>query len=201
LQAAWQHSGGTVTASAYYESLRNWITLYDQARVNMVPGVMNTVAKSYTNVDARLWGGELEATQTLGDRVFLSSSVTWTRGEKNTDPARKVFSQNMAEMPPLTGRLALRYDSGRLYAETEGVFAAAQDRVDTDLQEKPTAGWGILNLKLGTTLAGFRVQATLANVFNREYQEYLSSVRDPFRAGVYIKEPGRSLSVAVSRQF
>ncbi len=201
LQATWRHGRGAITAIGFYESLADWIAVHDQARVNVAPGVMNTAARSYTNLDATLWGAELELTHALGDRLFFAGSVSWTRGRKDTDPARLIYSPEMAEIPPLGSRVSLRWDTGKLYAAAEGVFAAAQDHIDTDLQEERTAGWGILNLKLGGEVAGFRVQGALNNVFDRQYQEHLSCTRDPFHAGVYVAEPGRSLTVNVIARF
>jgi iron complex outermembrane receptor protein len=201
VRATWQHSRGAVVASVYYDSLKDWITVHNQARVNSVLGVMNTAARSYANVDAALWGAELEVTRTLAERVFFSAGATWTQGSKQSEPRRLIFSRNMAEIPPLTSRVAVRWDTGRVYAEAEGVAAAAQNRVDSDLQEQRTAGWAVLNLKLGGEISGLRIQGTVSNIFNRQYQEFLSSVRDPFRSGVYVAEPGRSWSVNVIRRF
>ncbi len=201
VQAMWRHEGGSLVASLFYNSLHDWITVHNQARLTPLPGIMNTVARSYANVDATLWGGDLELTHVVTQRVFVSGGVNWTRGVKQTAPARQIYSRNMAEIPPLTSRLAVRWDTGRVYAEIEGVAAAAQNNVDTDLQEQRTPGWGIVNVKLGGDVVGLRVQGTVANVFNHQYQDFLSSVRDPFRSGVYVAEPGRSWTVNVIRRF
>jgi iron complex outermembrane recepter protein len=193
--------GGAVTGSVFYSALGDWISLHDQPRVNMQPGVMNTVARSYSNVDARMWGAELEATHAFTDHLFAAGSVTWTRGEKDTDPAHNINSPNLAEVPPLQGRASLRYDTGKVYGEAEGVFTAAQDRVDEDLQEQATPGWSVLNLKAGGTVAGLRVQAILANVFNRLYTEHLAFVRDPFKSGVRVWEPGRTFTLTATWRY
>jgi iron complex outermembrane receptor protein len=192
---------GIITGSIFYNSLRDFITLHDQDRVHMQPGVMNTEARSYANVDAQMWGAELEFTQALTDHLSLAASASWARGVKDTDPARDITSSNLAEVPPLTSRISVRYDTGAVYAEAEGVFTAAQNLVDSDLQEQATPGWGVLNLKVGRTVNGFRLQAILANAFNRFYSEHLGYVRDPFRTGARVYEPGRTLSFTVGRFF
>jgi iron complex outermembrane receptor protein len=46
-----------------------------------------------------------------------------------------------------------------------------------------------------------RVTAGLANVFDRLYTEHLSYQRDPFRSGVHIPEPGRSLFANAAFRF
>ena len=59
-------------------------------------------------------------------------------------------------MPPVTGRASLRWDDGRFWGEAEGVFAAAQTNVDTDLLEATTPGWGIANLRAGFAFGELR---------------------------------------------
>jgi iron complex outermembrane recepter protein len=100
-------------------------------------------------------------------------------------------------MPPLTGRLALRWENSRVLGEVETVAADAQDRVDTDLQENATPGWGIFNLRGGLSLGQWRLQLLLKNVLDHAYREHFSYQRDPFRSGYLVSEPGRSATVTL----
>ena len=196
-----RRSGIYAGASLFANRVSDFVTLHDQALVNMTPGVMNTSARSYANVDATLLGGEMNAVATLTDRIFLSGDVSYVRGSQDAQPALGITSTNLAEMPPLRGRLGLRYDTGRFWAEAEGVFSAAQTRVDTDLEETPTAGWGIANLRLGANVAGLTLTAGVANVFDRLYYESLSYQRDPYRSGIRVPEPGRTFFANVGWRF
>lgn len=202
LQTTWRADLGSLGASLFYERLGDFIAVHEQPRVNAVPGVANSAARSYTNVDARMWGGEVELNRALTQRVFLGASVSYTRGTKETAPDRYLYSSNLAEIPPLSSRVLVRYDTGRFYAETVGTFVAAQDKVDTDLLgDEETPGFAVMDLKAGATLFGFRLQAVLANVFDRTYREHLACTRDPFHAGVQVFEPGRTFTLNVIRQF
>ncbi len=102
---------------------------------------------------------------------------------------------------PAIGTVSLRYDRAVVFAEAQGVLAARQDRVDTDLQEVPTPGYGVLNLRVGGQKQNFRVTLALDNVFDRLYVEYNSFQRDPYRTGVRVREPGRNLYASVSYRF
>ena len=73
--------------------------------------------------------------------------------------------------------------------------------MDADLNEQPTPGWGIANLKVGTTFARFTVTAGIGNVFDRLYYETLSYQRDPYRTGLKVPEPGRNLFVDLGWQL
>lgn len=190
-----------VSASAFVNDVADYVVLADVARVNMVPGVMNPKARTYENVDARLAGGEATAAVTLTGYLFLSGSVSYVRGTQDPRPELGILSESVAEMPPVTGRASLRWDNGRFWGEAEGVFAAAQTHVDTDLLESTTPGWGIANLRAGVALGDVGLKVGVENLFGRLYSEHLSYQRDPFRSGVKIPEPGRNVFVNLSWRY
>jgi iron complex outermembrane receptor protein len=200
--ATFTRSGFRVEVGLYRSRVDGYITVYDQPRRSVVPGVMNAQARSYANVDATLTGGELEGSvPILFGRVFVSGSVSYVRGTQEGDPARGIAKGPVAEMPPLRARAAARYDDGRLFGSVEGVFAADQDRVDVSLNEARTPGWGVMNASAGMRRGRLRLTVSLANVFDRLYTESLSYQRDPFRSGVRVPEPGRSLLANASVRF
>ena len=128
-------------------------------------------------------------------------ALSYVRGTQDPRPDLGIFSTDLAEMPPLTGRASLRWDDGRFWGEVEGVFAGAQEHVDTDLQEAPTPGWGIATLRAGVTLGSVVLVAGVENLFGRLYTEHLSYQRDPFRSGVRVPEPGRNVFVNLSYRY
>jgi len=194
--------GFRVDLSLYRNRVADYVTVYDQARRGMMPGVMNTVARSFANVDATLQGGELGfSLPVLLGRVFVAGDVAYVRASQDGDAARGIVSGPLAETPPLRGRVSARFDDGRLFACAEGVFAGRQDRVDASLQETPTPGWGILNASAGLRRGRLRVTAGVANVFDRSYSEHLSYQRDPFRSGIRVTEPGRNLFANAAFSF
>ncbi len=162
---------------------------------------MNTKAQSYANVDANLSGGSLEAAYALSSRVSLSGSASYVRGTQEPIPELGIYSTNLAEMPPLSGRLAARWQNPRFFAEVEGMVAASQDKVDEDLNEAATPGWSIINLKAAYNQGPWRLQLILGNLFNRTYHEHFSYQRDPFRSGFVLNEPGRNLSLTVGWRY
>ncbi len=186
----------------YWSRVDGYITVYDQPRRSVVPGVMNALARSYANVDATLSGGEVDGSlPILFGRVFVSGSLSYVRGTQDGDPARGIAAGPVAEMPPLRGRVAARYDDGRFFGSVEGVFAADQNRVDASLNEAQTPGWGVMNASVGVRQGRLRLTAGVANAFDRLYTDHLSYQRDPFRSGVRVPEPGRSLFANASFRF
>ena len=190
-----------VGGSVFYNWIADYIQVLDRPRINTVPGVMNKSARSYGNIDARLYGGEVEAAYALTPKIILSSDLSYVRGTQEPDPAANIESSNLAEIPPLRLRLRLRYDAGRYFAEAEGVFSAAQNSVNSDLLESPTPGYGIANLLVGVNLGAVSVQLIASNIFDNLYYENLSYQRDPFRSGVRVYEPGANLFINFTYRF
>jgi iron complex outermembrane recepter protein len=188
-------------SSLYLNRVQDFVTINNQPKMNMVAGIMNSFARSYQNVDARLYGGDLEAGYGLTQRLFLSGNVSYVRGAQDPDPAHRIYSMNLPEIPPIRGQAGLRYATRRISAEIEGVFTGAQNRVNTDLRESPTPGYGVANLKFSTTFRRFAIRAAWNNLFNRYYYEYLSYQRDPFRNGARVYEPGRNIYVNFAYRF
>ena len=158
-------------------------------------------ARTYENVDASLVGGEASVRFTPGSRIHVSAGLSYVRGKQTPDPARGILDADQPEMPPLEGRGSFRYDTGGWFVEVEGVAADRQERVNDDLQERPTGAWGVLHVRGGLLIRKVSVFAGVDNVFDRTYREHFSYQRDPFRSGSVVPEPGRSFSVSAQVRY
>ncbi len=185
----------------FYSRLGDFVVVHNQARVAARPGVMNTMARSYANVDARIYGGEITSGFTINSRMLISAGLSYSRGSKDALPTLGIHSTNLPEMPPLKGRISIRYGTRRWFGEAEGIAANSQERIDLDLREAPTGGYGIANLKFGVHVRQITVTAGVDNVFNRFYLAHLSFQRDPFRNGQRVPEPGRNLFLNIGYAF
>ena len=167
-------------ATFFYSDIQDFITVYDIDE----PG---EGARSFRNVDATFYGGEINLNLFLPFDLYLQGGFFYTWARDDT------FDKPLTEIPPLQGRIAARYDIERYFAEVEGVFADDQRRVDSDLNEENTPGWGIMNLKAGIRHKKLDIFAGVHNVFDRQYFEHLSFQRDPFRTGIKVPEIGRNV--------
>ena len=95
----------------------------------------------------------------------------------------------------------MRWQNPRFFGEIEGVGAASQDRVNTDLSEEPTSSWGIVNLKAGFTSNSWRIQLILGNIFDKTYHEHFSYLRNPYRTGAILNEPGRNVTMNLGWRY
>ena len=198
---SFRRQGLLLESSLYLDYIDDYVSIVPQARQNMVTGVMNKSARSYKNVEARMYGGEFLASYLFSRRLFLSSDLSYTRGTRSLEPENGILTEDLAEIPPLRSRTALRFDTGAYFGEVEAVFSGRQDNVDTSLGEQSTAGYGIANLKAGMSYKRFAVKLVLNNLFGRQYYEHLSYMRDPFRSGARVYEPGRNILVNLSFRY
>ncbi|MBU0728563.1 MAG: TonB-dependent receptor [Proteobacteria bacterium] len=178
-----------IKAQVFYSDLDDFIVVTD-----VTSGA--TTARSYKNVDASMYGGEASLMISLPLDLFASTGIAYSRGKNDTDKT------NLQEIPPLRGNLKLRYDNGIFYTELEGICADRQDKIDTSVGEDETAGWGIANFKTGYQLKRLKLAAGVNNLFDRQYSEHSSYLRNPFSAnGIIVPEPGRSIYGTIQYSF
>lgn len=182
-----------VKLSYFHSRLRDYIDIVELADPDGAGSLV--AARSYRNVDATLWGGELSSQVALPADLYLSGVLSYLRGENDDS------GEPLAEMPPLSGSVTLRYDVDRWFVEVTERFAARQDRVDETLSETETAGWGVTDLKAGLNLDRWSVVAGVNNLFDKYYYAHLSYQRDPFRSGVRVPETGALAYLTVAYHF
>lgn len=125
---------------------------------------------------SNIYGVEAESGIKLNRDFSLLNNITWLYGKnlENDEPMRRI--------PPLNGKLALRYKKSKIYGETEFLFATKQDRLssgdidDHRIPEGGTPGWQILNLNLGYSLKKISINSGIRNIFNQAYRIHGSGV-------------------------
>ena len=193
LGATWRTRGLVVKAQAFHTWYANYLNL---AEVTPAPGSTGApYGRSYENVSARTYGGEVSGRVALPAKLFVAGAVSYTRGVNDT------AGTSLAEIPPLKATASLRWDDGRLFAEAEEVYAARQGFVDAALGEQPTPAWWTTSLKAGAGYRGVKVYATVLNLFDWYYVEHLSYQRDPFASGIKVPEPGRTFQLAAQYAY
>ncbi len=198
---SYQAGSLSLRGDVFYNGIRDYVTIVDQAKVNAVAGIMNTHARTYENVDARIAGLETQATWTFAPGWSILASAAYVRGTRLAVTDTGTARIDLPEIPPLTWRSVLRFDNGRLWSELEGVVAARQSKVDPLLMEEPTPGYELVNARLGLTVGPARIWLGLNNIFDARFYEHLSFFRDPFRSGARVYEPGRNLFLNVDYRF
>ncbi len=132
-----------------------------------------------------LWGVESRASVALGAGISVRGNLTYTWGEEMIDGGP---NEPLSRIPPLFGRLAVRYDypgatGRRAFAEMFFQGALRQRRLseldigDDRIPEGGTPGWWTANLRGGISLLDeLRVLLTVENLLDRKYKYHASGV-------------------------
>ena len=178
----------------FYSKLTDYIYLTD---IKSLDG--KSVATSYTNIDATIYGGSLTLLGYITDNVSSEFSLAYQRGKKDSGNYK---DKDLAEIPPLKLRLAFKYENDLFSGEIENIYATGQKKVDTDLKETPTSSYYVLNLKGSYKINNnLQVRFGIDNLFDRLYYSHLSYLRNPFSSGVKIPEPGRFAYLNINLNF
>lgn len=192
------HLKGTL----FYSDLKDYIYAYKTGTGT------NT---SYANIDARVVGGDITADYLLNNEWSLQSSIACQKGTKKDTAQLDVLStavqtdKDLADIPPLKGRVAIVFDDAQNYASAEWIAAASQT-YDQNNGEQAIRGYGILNLKYGTDFGkGFSLTTGINNFFNRTYavsNSYigLTTIMEGAQPLV-LNEPGRNFYANLSYKF
>ncbi len=194
----WTGRGLVARASAYAYRLDDFIVVADQPRVRMVAGVMNRAARTYANVDALVRGVEGAVSWPVAPAWFVSADVSRVRGTRRAAPAG---ARDLPEIPAARARARLRFDNGRAMASLDVSQASRQRHVLAALGETATPGWTIVSTRASIRHGRLTLTGGVDNLFDRTYRDHLSYLRDPYRSGAVVYEPGRTASANVSLVF
>lgn len=145
----------------------------------------------YTGNDAVIEGGELSGEYEVLQGLVAGGTMSYVRGTLRDN------GRPLPSIPPLNGRLNLRYRSGPLTLGAAARGAAAQERLGEF--EEPTAGYLVYDAfgqyQLSGTSLLHTVVLTLENLADTEYRMHLSRVKS------IMPEPGRNLKILYRMYF
>ncbi|WP_456464252.1 TonB-dependent receptor [Persephonella sp.] len=196
VDAGFEYYWGTfgLKGNIFYSDLTDYIYL-----TNISNQAGTKEATSYQNIDAHIYGGDMTAVGMLTDTISIETGIAYQRGRKDSG---NYTDGDLAEIPPLKTRIAVKYDNGTVFGQIEGIYASPQEDVDTDLNEQKTKSYYVVNIKTGFN-AGNRAFVGLGidNLFDKNYYTHLSYLRNPFGTGTKVPEPGRFVYMNVNYRF
>jgi iron complex outermembrane recepter protein len=162
----------------------------------------------YTNEDVVFTGAEGDVSVGITDRLATELTASYVRARFTSDrapiPIIEGADTSFVEasefpplIPPLNGRIALRYEAPRFFGTAGVRWAVEQDRLGDF--ESPAAGYASGNLSAGIRLVqGTRLHTiTLVadNVTDVEYRDHLSRIKD------IMPQPGRNITLMYRLAF
>jgi iron complex outermembrane receptor protein len=145
----------------------------------------------YVAEDSVLQGVEAHSDLTITSHLTTELGIDYVRGSlvASGDP--------LPRLPPLRGRIGLRYQVNAFQAGGDLTLAGGQDRVPEN--ETVTAGYQLVKLFAAYSFGSGRTVQTITarvdNVTNEDYRNHLSLIKD------LVPEMGRSLKVLYNVRF
>ena len=190
---AYNDSGVRLEVNGFYSSLKDYI--YEEQ-------VSGTSIKSYTNIDATIYGADVTAAYTVSDMLVVSLNSAIQQGKKDTR-TDSMTNDNLAGLPPVKTIVKAETFFADGDASIEAVNYGTQTNLDDDIEPKQVDGITVLNVKGSYTLAkAFVFTAGVDNMLDEVYALSTSYDRDPVNdSQTLVNEPGRFVYAGVSYQF
>jgi len=157
------------------------------------------------NVDASTMGFEASLVGKMDNGVYSSASVSYVRGENDTDHLP------LAQIPPLEGRIELGYRNEQVSAGALLRLVSDQDRVAPKQGNivgqdiGPSEGFTVMSLHGSYRFSpNFSIAAGVDNLFDELYAEHLSRAGGAvagFTQTTRVNEPGRVIWMRADLRF
>lgn len=168
--------------------------------MNANNGTNNPDPLQFNNVEAEIYGMDLDWAWQLNSQWSLSGIVNYVRGKRDD------IDDNLYRIAPPNTSVSLNYASNHWRASAESVLYAKQDDVSETNAEQETAGYGTLNLKGSWEVTeALQLAAGVDNVFNKGYEDHIGGYNragnSDIPRGERLPGYGRNLFVRASYSF
>jgi iron complex outermembrane receptor protein len=137
---------------------------------NMMAGDPNPL--QFNNVDARMYGLDIEWQYLVSDHWQLQGTVNYVRGELRSG------DDDLYRIAPPSARISAQYNSHSNWnIEFTGMAFAKQDNVADFNNETGTSGYALFDITGSIALSeNFSINAGVNNLFDRDYNDHLAGV-------------------------
>lgn len=168
--------------------------------MNAMNGTSNPDPLQFNNVDAELYGFDLDWVWQVGEQWSLSGILNYVRGE------RRDIDDNLYRIAPPNATLRLAYQGENWTAGVENILYRRQHRVSETNGEQKTAGYGILNLNATwQATPALQVAAGVDNIFDKTFLDHLGgynrAVNPDIARGARLPGYGTNVFARVTLEF
>ncbi len=136
--------------------------------INANTGSNNPDPLQFNNVDAQLYGFDMDWAWSISNHWSLSGIVNYVRGKRDD------IDDNLYRIAPPNTSIRLNYQSSQWAASIESVLYASQDDISKTNGEKKTAGYGLINLNGNWKVSkDLNFSAGVNNLFDKKYLSHL----------------------------
>lgn len=182
-------------ASIFYDNVNDYI-LRDKYVNNA--GVRNANITTYRNIDATLYGVQLEGSLKIMPTTQLSAGLSYVHSHNDSD------GRYIAQTPPLSGYLAVNKQIADYTLGARWRFQDKQDNIDllSGLDTQKTPAWSVLDIYATYRVTSMvNLMAGIDNVFDHAYYQHIGRADSLTGNTITLYEPGRAAWVKLSARF
>jgi iron complex outermembrane receptor protein len=187
----WNSQNLSLSPRIFYKDIDDYIqgTPSQNAMVNNFTSMMSNMGMGrpdplqFNNVDAEIYGFDMEAGYALTANWYLRSVASITQGK------RKDIDDNLYRIAPANLLLALDYLAESWMFTLESISYARQSKVSVTNLETQTSGYTLLNASAQVQLPGnIDLGVGVDNIFDRYYQDHLGGYNRAFNPNIALRD-------------
>lgn len=180
IEAGLNYSSDTITLSPriFYSKVKDFIqgtTSKDPAAIafvrmmNAQTGTNNPDPLQFTNVDAELYGFDMDWAWYLSQQWSASGLINYVRGERDDSSG-----DNLYRIAAPNATVRLTYTAPAWTATVEAVGYAKQDNVSAVNDEQESSSYGLINFNATwNATKDLQLAAGVSNVLDKRYEDHL----------------------------
>lgn len=187
------YNNGTIeiNANGYYTLFNNAIVTdrftYNGQDSVLYNGTITPVYASQNKAKAYIYGGGIACLYRPVLHFTISGNLNYTYGRYDQDTT----TVPLDHIPPVTGRISMRYDNKIWYTELYSLFNGRKKLIDYNMGGEDNLNyatpngmpsWYTINIRAGVTLAKYmQIQAGVENILDKNYRYFASGMSAPGR--------------------
>jgi len=197
----WHTDNAYVVPRFFYHYVDNYIQgldtiASDKSTAINKKGIATGADLQWSNIQAQLYGMDMEVGYTINDNWRLDGGLNYVRGQRVNSPTG---DSDLYRIAPLNGRTQLTYERAGWMGAIEGVFYANQGDVAGYNKEQKTKGYMLLNLRgQYEPYQGLIVSTGVENVMDIKHYNHLGGYQNHDRQQGRVAMPGRNLYATLS---
>lgn len=193
----------TLAPQVFYQKVTDYIqgSASTDMRIKMVAGMMgDSNPLSFSNIDATLYGADMNWHYPFNQYVKLSGMVSYVRGKRDD------IQDDLYRISPLNTRINLHYQYQNWQSNLALHAYSAQNKVSALNNETESAGYAIIDWQVDYFVSsGFVLRLGVNNLLDKHYNDHLAGVNrangSDIAVGKKLTAMGRNVYFALDYQF
>jgi len=171
LGLTWKGKSFQISPNLFYQKIDDYIQAFPSTNMaaNMVANMMTgKMPLQFANVEAELTGFDLDLTAQLSEFWSLDMIASYVKGERGD------INDNLYRVSPANLNATINYQQENWQLRLNWHLFAKQDDVSVINDEKPTSGYGLINVSGRYTWSNVQIHAGIRNLMDKNYIDHLA---------------------------